>query len=76
MKDKPKVLDLFSGCGGFSLGFSNAGFQVEAAIDKWDTALQSLNSNKDVNTLNKDLTEMSEEEFSMQNLCFKILLFA
>lgn len=64
MKDKPKVLDLFSGCGGFSLGFSNAGFQVEAAIDKWDTALESLNSNKDVNTFNKDLTEMSEEEFS------------
>lgn len=34
---KPKVLDLFSGAGGFSLGFEQAGCKVIAAIehDKW-----------------------------------------
>jgi len=28
-----KVLDLFSGCGGFSSGFLNAGLKVKYAID-------------------------------------------
>jgi DNA (cytosine-5)-methyltransferase 1 len=29
----PRVLDLFSGCGGISLGFSLEGFEVAAAVD-------------------------------------------
>lgn len=28
-----RVVDLFSGCGGLSLGFENAGFDVVAAYD-------------------------------------------
>ena len=28
-----RVLDLFSGCGGISLGFQRAGFQIEAAVE-------------------------------------------
>lgn len=30
---KPRVLDLFSGCGGISLGFERAGFEIAAAIE-------------------------------------------
>ena len=30
---KPRVLDLFSGCGGISLGFHKAGFVISAAIE-------------------------------------------
>lgn len=30
---RPRVLDLFSGCGGLSLGFQGAGFQIEAAVE-------------------------------------------
>lgn len=30
---KPRVLDLFSGCGGLSLGFQAAGFEIRAAIE-------------------------------------------
>ena len=34
---KPRVFDVFSGAGGFSLGFEMAGCEVIAAIehDKW-----------------------------------------
>jgi DNA (cytosine-5)-methyltransferase 1 len=31
--ERPRVLDLFSGCGGLSLGFQTAGFEIEAAIE-------------------------------------------
>jgi DNA (cytosine-5)-methyltransferase 1 len=29
----PRVLDLFAGCGGISLGFSRAGFNIDAAVE-------------------------------------------
>lgn len=34
-----KVVDLFCGCGGLSLGFQEAGYDVVAAYDKWEAAL-------------------------------------
>ena len=34
-----RVVDLFCGCGGLSLGFQNAGYEVVAAYDKWEAAL-------------------------------------
>jgi DNA (cytosine-5)-methyltransferase 1 len=32
-ENSPRVLDLFAGCGGFSLGFSAAGFEIVGAIE-------------------------------------------
>ena len=34
-----KIVDLFSGCGGMSLGFQNAGFKIAAAFDNWTKAI-------------------------------------
>ena len=34
-----RVVDLLSGCGGLSLGFENAGFDVVAAYDNWQPAI-------------------------------------
>lgn len=40
-----KCVDLFSGCGGLSLGFQKAGINVLAAIDNWDKAVDVYNQN-------------------------------
>lgn len=40
-----KTLDLFCGCGGMSLGFQNAGFEVKAAFDHWKPALETYKRN-------------------------------
>ena len=36
-----KVVDLFSGCGGFSTGFKQSGHEIILAVDMWETALKS-----------------------------------
>ena len=41
-----KIIDLFCGIGGLSLGFENAGFEVAAAIDMWDDAVKTFNHNR------------------------------
>lgn len=40
-----RVIDLFSGCGGMSLGFEQAGFDVVAAFDNWGPAIQTYQRN-------------------------------
>lgn len=40
-----KVVDLFSGCGGMSLGFTQAGFDVVGAFDNWDAAIGIYQAN-------------------------------
>ena len=38
---QPRVLDLFAGCGGLSLGFHAAGYRISAAVEFDDNAAQS-----------------------------------
>jgi len=40
-----KTVDLFSGCGGLSLGFQNSGFNIVAALDNWDFAVKVYSDN-------------------------------
>lgn len=40
-----ETVDLFSGCGGLSLGFQNAGFEILAAFDKWEPAIKVYRDN-------------------------------
>ena len=41
-----KIIDLFCGIGGLSLGFEQAGFEVVAAIDMWKDAVVTYNHNR------------------------------
>ncbi|MBQ9001520.1 MAG: DNA cytosine methyltransferase [Eggerthellaceae bacterium] len=53
------VVDLFSGCGGMSLGFKNAGFELLAAYDNWQPALDVYKCNFDSPAFLRDLSDES-----------------
>lgn len=61
MNQKPTLVDLFCGCGGFGLGGELAGFHTVAAVDV-DETLQSAYKNNFPNTavVNGDLASMNE----------------
>lgn len=59
-----KVLDLFCGCGGSTLGFTKAGFDVIAGIDIWDKAIDTYKKNNDHISICQDLQKYSPEQFS------------
>lgn len=40
-----RLIDLFCGCGGMSLGFQNAGFEIISAYDKWEPAVKVYKKN-------------------------------
>ena len=46
MNNKHTFIDLFSGCGGLSLGFEMAGFTSILAIDNWKDALTTYAYNR------------------------------
>ena len=51
-----RVIDLFSGCGGMSLGFEQAGFDVVAGFDNWDPAIAIYRANFKHPIFKKDLS--------------------
>lgn len=60
MNKKFTAIDLFSGCGGFSYGFQQAGFEVILGVDNTDIALQTFEKNhQNSKTLLLDLHEES-----------------
>lgn len=51
-----KAVDLFAGCGGLSLGFQNAGFDILAAYDYWEPAISVYRDNFKHPIFQMDLT--------------------
>jgi DNA (cytosine-5)-methyltransferase 1 len=61
---KYQVIDLFSGCGGTSLGMSNAGLQHTLLVELDDNAAATLRRNRPHwNILQKDVTKIDFREF-------------
>lgn len=58
-----RTVDLFSGCGGMSLGFQNAGFDVIAAFDKWEPAIKVYKDNFDHPIYDFDLSTVESKKF-------------
>lgn len=65
---KPRVLDLFSGCGGISLGFQAAGYDISAAVEFDADAARSHGLNfhggEDRHSIARDITATSAEELT------------
>lgn len=62
MKNKRKVIDLFCGAGGLTLGFEKQNFESVLAIDMWNNAIDTFNNNrKDKVGVVKDIAEVDEK---------------
>lgn len=52
------TIDLFAGCGGMSLGFQNAGFNLVAAFEFWDIAAKCYEENFNHPVFKSDLSNV------------------
>ena len=63
VKKRTTIIDLFCGCGGLSLGFKEAGFNVLLGIDNWKDALVTFKHNHSgSDILCADLMNLNPEE--------------
>jgi DNA (cytosine-5)-methyltransferase 1 len=67
-----KVIDLFAGCGGLSLGFQNAGFDVVVAFDNWQPAIDIYKENFHHPIISLDLADL--QDFSIFDSYFPDLI--
>ncbi len=72
---KLKVVDLFTGGGGLSLGFMNAGYEVIAAFDNWKPAIELYEKNFPNHPIfNLDLTKDDEAANAVSRLAPDIII--
>jgi DNA (cytosine-5)-methyltransferase 1 len=57
------AIDLFCGCGGFSYGFQDAGFDVALGIDMWkDATITYKNNFPNAKVINDDITKVNGKD--------------
>lgn len=62
LSSQPTLIDLFSGCGGSSLGFKKAGFKIVAAVDIDHSACETYALNVGVQPIEGDLRNVTGEQ--------------
>ncbi len=73
MKNKLKYIDLFSGAGGFSLGFDNKGFQNVFSVDIEPSFCETYRHNfPHHKLLEKDISDISDREINQLTKSKKI----
>lgn len=65
---KPKVVSIFSGAGGFDIGFRKAGFKIVFSSDNWETAVDTLKQNKE---RGQEITCQDVSEIDFKAIKFK-----
>ena len=61
------AVDIFSGCGGLSLGFIKSGINVVAAYDKWDAAIKVYERNFNHPVYLADLSDVESASLHISN---------
>ena len=69
------AIDLFCGCGGFSLGLERAGFDVLFGVDHWEVAKKTYDLNFSHPALKLDLSKITASELHKKAGIEKKLIF-
>lgn len=68
---KPRAIDLFSGCGGFTLGLKRAGFDVVGAVEIDSLAAEIYSKNHpEVHLWQRDIRKLTAPKI-LKELCLK-----
>jgi DNA (cytosine-5)-methyltransferase 1 len=69
-----KTVDLFCGCGGLSLGFEQAGFEILAGLDNWKPAIDVYKANFHHSVIEQDLRNEHETIKVIQKFSPEIII--
>ena len=73
-KKKYKVVDLFCGCGGMSLGFEKAGYNVAAGFDNWQPAINVYEANFSHPVIKMGLSDVNNAVKEISKYCPDIIV--
>lgn len=69
-----RTVDLFAGCGGFTLGLQREGFRIVCAVDNWQPAIDIYKLNFNHMVMNLDLSNVEESVNQLSKLDFDLIV--